>query len=64
MAYCGVGAGDIAAALRELLDNPGRRAELMQAALRRAKEFSWATSAALHREAYDRAWHKHRRAKA
>ncbi len=64
VAYCGVGAGDIAAALRELLDNPARRAELMQAALRRAKEFSWATSAALHREAYDRAWHKHRRAKA
>ena len=64
VAYCGVGAGDIAAALRELLDNPGRRAGLMQAALRRAKEFSWATSAALHREAYDRAWHKHRRAKA
>src|SRR5690606_5783133 len=64
VAYCGVGAGDVAAALRELLDNPARRADPMQAALRRAKAFSWATSAALHREAYDRAWHKHRRAKA
>lgn len=60
VAYCGVGAGDVAAALRELLDDPSRRAVLAEAAQRRAKEFSWATSAERHREAYDRAWHKHR----
>ncbi|WP_040925541.1 glycosyltransferase family 4 protein [Saccharomonospora marina] len=60
VAYCGVGAGDVAAALRELLDDPSRRAVLAEAAQRRAKEFSWATSAGRHREAYDRAWHKHR----
>ncbi|EIE97628.1 glycosyltransferase family 4 protein [Saccharomonospora glauca] len=62
VAYCGVGAGDVAVALRELLDDPTRRAELAQAALRRAKEFSWSASAEAHREAYERAWHRHRRA--
>ncbi|CAM3118962.1 glycosyltransferase family 1 protein [Saccharomonospora xinjiangensis] len=61
VAYCGVGAGDVAAALRELLDDPARRAELAQAALRRAKDFSWTASAEAHREAYERAWHRHRR---
>ncbi len=60
VAYCGVGTGDIAAGLRELLDDRVRRAELAQAALRRAKEFSWAASAQAHREAYDRARHRHR----
>ncbi|EHR59645.1 glycosyltransferase family 4 protein [Saccharomonospora cyanea] len=64
VAYCGVGAGDVAAALRELLDDPARRAELAQAALRRAKEFSWSVSAEAHREAYERAWHRHRRRRA
>ncbi|WP_024877778.1 glycosyltransferase family 4 protein [Saccharomonospora piscinae] len=64
VAYCGVGAGDVAAALRDLLGDPVRRRELAQAALRRAKEFSWATSAAQHREAYDRAWYRYRRARA
>ncbi len=64
VAYCGVGAGDVAAALRELLDDPARRAELAQAALRRAKEFSWSASAEAHREAYERAWHRHRRRRA
>jgi len=55
VAYCGVGAGDVAASLAELLDDPARRASLAEAALRRAKEFSWATSAERHREAYERA---------
>ena len=61
VAYCGVGAGDIAAAITELLDDPVRRAELAEAALRRSKEFSWATSAERHREAYDRAHLRYRR---
>lgn len=61
VAYCGVGAGDIAAALRDLLDDPGRRASLASAAARRAKEFSWHTSADRHRAAYARAHVLHRR---
>ncbi|TWE23920.1 glycosyltransferase involved in cell wall biosynthesis [Prauserella muralis] len=60
VAYCGVGAGDVAAAIGELLDDPTRRAALAEAAQRRAKEFSWATTADRHREAYDRAWHRYR----
>ncbi|OZM75331.1 glycosyl transferase family 1 [Amycolatopsis antarctica] len=60
VAYCGVGAGDVAAALGDLLDDPSRRASLAEAAQRRAKEFSWATSAERHREAYERAWIAHR----
>lgn len=55
VAYCGVGAGDIAAGLTELLDDPARRSSLAAAAQLRAKEFSWAASAARHREAYGRA---------
>lgn len=55
VAYCGIDAKDIAAGLVELLDDPARRAELSTAAQRRAKDFSWAASAALHREAYSRA---------
>ncbi|MEU5695399.1 glycosyltransferase family 1 protein [Actinosynnema sp. NPDC020468] len=61
VAYCGVGAGDIAAGLAELLDDPARRAALASAALVRAKDFSWATSAARHRLAYERAVRVHRR---
>jgi glycosyltransferase involved in cell wall biosynthesis len=60
VAYCGVGAGDVAAALTELLDDPSRRATLAASAQRRAKEFSWATSAERHRDAYARALHRHR----
>jgi glycosyltransferase involved in cell wall biosynthesis len=59
--YCGVGAGDIAAALTDLLDNPSRRAELAAAAHARSKEFTWASSAEAHREAYHRAHLVHRR---
>ncbi|MBK1788870.1 glycosyltransferase family 4 protein [Prauserella cavernicola] len=60
VAYCGVGAGDVAAALGDLLDDPTRRATLAEAAQRRAKEFSWETSAEGHQLAYDKAWHLHR----
>jgi glycosyltransferase involved in cell wall biosynthesis len=52
VAYCGIDAQDIAAGLVELLNDPARRSELSSAAQRRAKDFSWATSAALHWEAY------------
>jgi glycosyltransferase involved in cell wall biosynthesis len=61
VAYCGVGAGDIAAALSELLDDPALRASLAAAAQRRAKEFSWLTSAEAHRVAYEKAYRAHRR---
>lgn len=63
VAYCGVGAGDIANGLTGLLDDPGRRAALSAAAQRRAKEFTWAACAAQHRESYARAHHEHRRAR-
>jgi glycosyltransferase involved in cell wall biosynthesis len=61
VAYCGIGAGDIAAAIVDLLDDPARRAELSAAAQRRAKEFTWAASAVRHREAYAKAAALHRR---
>lgn len=61
VAYCGVGAGDVAAALTELLADPSRRSVLASAAQRRAKEFSWTTTADRHREAYGKAWHQHLR---
>lgn len=61
VAYCGIGAGDIASGLAELLADPARRAELSAAAQRRAKEFSWSASATRHREAYDRAVVLHQR---
>ncbi len=61
VAYCGIGAGDVASGLGELLDDPARRAELSAAAQQRAKEFTWATSAVRHREVYARAAVLHRR---
>jgi glycosyltransferase involved in cell wall biosynthesis len=61
VAYCAVGASDVAAALGELLDDPARRATLAAAAQRRAKDFSWAASAVRHREVYARASLLHRR---
>jgi glycosyltransferase involved in cell wall biosynthesis len=63
VAYCGVGAGDIAAALTELLDDVVLRSSLAAAAQRRAKEFSWLTSAEGHRVAYDKAYRAHRRSR-
>jgi glycosyltransferase involved in cell wall biosynthesis len=62
VAYCGVGAGDIAAGLSELLDDPARRAALATDAQLRAKDFTWSTSAARHRLAFERAHllHLHR----
>lgn len=60
VAYCEVGADDIAAKLRGLLNDPARRAVLAEAAQRRAKEFSWTTSAEQHQEVYDRAWRQRR----
>jgi glycosyltransferase involved in cell wall biosynthesis len=61
VAYCGVGAGDIAAALTDLLDDSARRSALAAAAQRRAKDFSWAITAEAHRAAYARAHLLHRR---
>jgi glycosyltransferase involved in cell wall biosynthesis len=61
VAYCGVGAGDIAAALADLLDDPALRSTLAAAAQRRAKEFSWLTSAEGHRAAYEKAYRAHKR---
>ncbi|MFL6146675.1 MAG: glycosyltransferase family 4 protein [Pseudonocardiaceae bacterium] len=63
VAYCGIDADDIAAGLVELLDDPARRAELSAAARRRAKDFSWAASATLHRDAYSRAVAARRRSR-
>lgn len=59
VAYCGVGASEVATGLAELLDDPARRSRLAEAAERRAKEFAWSTSAALHRETYEHARKKH-----
>jgi glycosyltransferase involved in cell wall biosynthesis len=61
VAYCGIGAGDIATGLAELLDDPARRSVLSTAAQQRSKDFTWAASAAAHREVYQRAAMLHRR---
>jgi glycosyltransferase involved in cell wall biosynthesis len=63
VAYCGIEAADIAAGIVELFEDPARRAELSAAAQRRAKEFSWAASAAHHREVYGNAMVAHRRSR-
>ncbi|MGH3535725.1 MAG: glycosyltransferase family 4 protein, partial [Pseudonocardiaceae bacterium] len=63
VAYCGIDANDIAAGIVELLDDPARRAELSAAAQRRAKDFSWAASATLHREGYSHAVAARRRSR-
>lgn len=55
VAYTGTGAGDIAAALADLVDDPARRADLAAAAVVRARQFTWAASARAHHEAYVRA---------
>jgi glycosyltransferase involved in cell wall biosynthesis len=55
VAYCGTGPDEIAAGLRGLLDEPGRRRELGAAAVARAGTFTWARAAEVHREVYERA---------
>jgi glycosyltransferase involved in cell wall biosynthesis len=55
VAYTEPGVDDIAEALSALLDDAGRRASLAQAALTRAREFTWAASAEAHLAAYARA---------
>ena len=55
VAYTGVGAGDIAESLEQLLGDPARRAELAAAGLERSKEFTWAASAEAHLRAYRQA---------
>ncbi len=52
VAYSGTGAGDIAAALADLLDRPDERARLAKAAFARAETFTWAVSAQAHQHAY------------
>src|SRR4029079_10471451 len=48
VAYTGTGAGDIAAALSDLLDRPEQRAELAAAAVQRAAGFTWEATAEAH----------------
>jgi len=57
VAYTGTGAGEIAGALGDLLDEPARRTELAEAAVARADEFTWAASARVHMAAYRQAAH-------
>ncbi len=54
VAYSDVGAGDIAAGLTELLQDPARRADLGARAARRAAEFTWAAHALKCLEVYRR----------
>jgi glycosyltransferase involved in cell wall biosynthesis len=55
VAYTEPGADDIAEALSALLDDAARRRSLADAALTRAREFTWAASAEAHLAAYARA---------
>jgi glycosyltransferase involved in cell wall biosynthesis len=55
VAYTEPGADDIAAALASLLDDAARRQALGQAAMARAREFTWAASAEAHLASYQRA---------
>lgn len=57
VSYCDVDDESIAAALGELLDDPGLRARLRAAARERATIFTWLTSAAAHEAAYRNACH-------
>nr|WP_216851909.1 glycosyltransferase family 1 protein [Herbiconiux sp. VKM Ac-2851] len=52
VAYTEPDARSIAEALGRLLDEPERRADLSGAALRRAREFTWAACARVHLDAY------------
>jgi glycosyltransferase involved in cell wall biosynthesis len=53
--YCGTDESSIAAALRQLLDDSERRAQLSAAAIRRAAGFTWAAAAEAHLAAYEQA---------
>ena len=55
VAYTEPDAGAIAAALRALLDDPQRRVTLGEAGYARARDFTWAASAAAHVASYERA---------
>ena len=55
VAYTEPGVDDIAEALSALLDDSARRRSLADAALTRAREFTWAASAEAHLAAYARA---------
>jgi glycosyltransferase involved in cell wall biosynthesis len=48
-------ADSIAASLRKLINDPQRRATLSQSGPRRARDFTWESSAAAHRASYVRA---------
>jgi len=52
VAYVETDPASIAAGLRDLLDDPARRAELGAAGVQRAAGFSWAATAAAHLRAY------------
>ncbi|MCS5716209.1 glycosyltransferase family 4 protein [Herbiconiux sp. CPCC 205716] len=52
VAYTEPDAHSIAVALEQLLDEPGRRAELSRAALERSHGFTWAACARVHLDAY------------
>jgi glycosyltransferase involved in cell wall biosynthesis len=55
VAYTGVSATEIAAALVSLVTDPARRSELSSAAIERAGGFTWAAAASRHAEVYVRA---------
>ncbi|SEF97479.1 Glycosyltransferase involved in cell wall bisynthesis [Thermomonospora echinospora] len=52
VAYTEPDADAIAAALRELISDPGRRTALAEAAVRRSERFSWTVSAEAHLRSY------------
>ena len=60
VAYTDTTAGAIGQALRELLDDPPRRAELGRRGLARAGLFSWQACAQAHVKAYHSAIEQHR----
>jgi glycosyltransferase involved in cell wall biosynthesis len=55
VAYCGTSVAEIAAGLRDLLDDPDRRQTLAAAAVQRAATFTWRSSARAHITAYEAA---------
>ncbi len=53
VAYCGTADSEISTALRQLVDDPGRRGELAQLGRARAATFTWAACAEQHVTAYE-----------